>query len=54
VPLLFLDESLGLCRLAALLAFEESPLTEDDEEVVVVELERSSRDGWWIEGRVLD
>ena len=41
VPLLFLDWSLGLWRPLELTLIEESPLTEDeDEEVVVVEFER--------------
>lgn len=56
MPLLFLDDSLGLCRPCALVVFEESPLTEEEEEeMVVVELERSLVVDWWcIEGRVLD
>jgi len=54
VPLLFLDESLGLCRPFVLVILEESPLTEEEEEeVVVVKFERSS-EGWCIEGPVLD
>ena len=59
MPLLFLDDSFGLCRPCALVVFEESPLTEEEEEeeeeMVVVELERSLVVDWWcIEGRVLD
>jgi hypothetical protein len=43
VPLDFLDESFGLCRPLVLTLAEESPLTEDEEEdVVVVEVEWSS------------
>lgn len=53
MPLLFLDWSLGLCRPFVLVVFE-SPLTEDEEEeVVVVELDRSS-EGVCIEGMALD
>ena len=50
VPLLFLDESLGLCWPLVLVPGAESPLTDEDEdEVEVVEFERLSG---WIEGPV--
>jgi hypothetical protein len=50
VPLLFLDVILGLWRPGAVF---ESPLTDDEEEEIVVEeLERSSGDWWCIEGSI--